>query len=218
MESKGYCQKFEELKDFSQIIFRSVKKQALRELASRSGVLFRNPRIRSIKETKEMIAVFTAAIYDRKEEDVAEWTGGAWLDGQGEVFRFFHEKLLAVTENYDTLTALPSEKEEEIYKESVSQFGFATVYIFSVLNSVVFSEKTFAELRKGALAERETERSEEETVAGKGERAGSEALEKLAEKYEKRILGITDRYKTEIEGYRKQIGKLQKKIEELNAR
>ena len=42
--------------------------------------------------------------------------------------------------------------------------------------------------------------------------------QKLEEKYEKRLQGILKKHQMEVEGYRKQIGQLQKKLETVNAR
>ena len=39
---------------------------------------------------------------------------------------------------------------------------------------------------------------------------------KLEEKYEKRLQGVLKKYQLEVEGYRKQIGQLQKKLEKAH--
>ncbi len=217
-----YSSKFILLEPFFEEIFTCIKKEIKREITIKGSVLQRKLGVQSVRETKEMIELFSKSIITLKEEEVAEWAACAWINKHGDIFHLFHEFLVKVSSNYDELTEIPSDTEEEMIKKSSLEFGFFETYVFSILNSVVFSEKALSALRSAALAWMENKRKQQvkplEISSEQRIKDLEERLEKMVEKHEKKVLGITEKYRIEIEGYRKQIGKLQKKLEELCAK
>ncbi|MBS0627807.1 MAG: hypothetical protein JSS09_06305 [Verrucomicrobia bacterium] len=150
---------------------------------------------------------------------MGEWVASSWIDKHGDMFKCFHDHLIKVSQNYDQLTELPLAVEESMAEASIKEFGALNTYIFSILNSVVFSEKKMKELRE--LAQKDKEKSVEsqekssELSVEELKKNFEEQMQKVLEKQEKKILGITERYRMEIAGYRKQISQLQKKLEAL---
>jgi hypothetical protein len=142
----------------------------------------------------------------------------SWIYKNGEIFQLFHEQLSLVDKHYDQLESLSSSVEEQIKDLSVGKFGFVRVYLFSVLNSVVFSAKLFEELKNGALKELSVSKDHslesEDDISLEDLRKSFEMERlKMEEKYEKRLQGVIKKTQMEVEGYRKQIGQLQKRLE-----
>ena len=126
-----------------------------------------------------------------------------------EIFHMFHEKLLAVDPNYDRLEKFSIDLEESLQKIAVEKFGFVRVYLFSVLNSVVFSELTFKKFREEALKElsflqKDLDSSKEVLSVEDLRKSFEQEKMKLEEKFEKRLQGILKKTQMEVGGYRKQ--------------
>ncbi len=213
---QDYKTKIELLAPFLEGLCRGIKKEIKQEFIQK-GLLRKSE---GGSEWKEIAQFFFKKIVEEGDERVGEWLSSCWVCKNGEIFQYFHEQLSLIDEQYDRLVEIPLEKEEKIKKLSIEKFGFLRTYLFCVLNSVVFSSKIFEDLRKGALQELSS--GEEVDVQGKNcsiedlKKAFELERLKIEEKYEKRLLGVSKKYQMEIDGYRKQIGQLQKKLEKVN--
>ncbi|MES2199523.1 MAG: hypothetical protein V4489_05090 [Chlamydiota bacterium] len=212
-----YSRKFALLECFSEEIFNGIKKEIKREIATKGSSLQKKLGIQSVKETKEVAELFLKNIIAGGDGELGEWVASAWINRHGEIFQCFHEHLTKVSAKYDELTEIPSAAEAVLIQESISNFGALNVYIFCILNSVVISAKRAEELKNLAQKEVESKKEEKETVpvvsVEELRKKFDEQMQKVLEKQEKRILGITERHGMEIAGYRKQISRLQQKLE-----
>ena len=214
MINSNYKNKFETLAPFVEELCLGIKKEIKQEFVKKKGLQAEfNPM-----DISDIAQFFYKKVAGEGDEKTGEWLASSWIYKNGEIFQLFHEQLSLVDQHYDRLESLSSEVEQKIKDLSVSKFGFIRVYLFSVLNSVVFSAKLFVELKNGAL--KELSASKDSSLEGKDtvsleELKKSFEMEKLKmeEKYEKRLQGVIKKTQMEVEGYRKQIGQLQKRLE-----
>ncbi len=214
MINSNYKNKFETLAPFVEELCLGIKKEIKQEFVKKKGLQAEfNPM-----DISDIAQFFYKKVAGEGDEKTGEWLASSWIYKNGEIFQLFHEQLSLVDQHYDRLESLSSEVEQKIKDLSVSKFGFIRVYLFSVLNSVVFSAKLFEELKNGAL--KELSASKDSSLEGKDtvsleELKKSFEMEKLKmeEKYEKRLQGVIKKTQMEVEGYRKQIGQLQKRLE-----
>jgi|GEM_PF-891652 len=225
MTESAYRGKFSLLQPFAEEIFRAIKKEIKSEMAGKNSMLRKKVGVLpNGVETKELSSLFLKNIITEETEEgeeLGEWVASVWINKRGEIFKSFHNALSKISDRYDTLTSLPEEVEKQIFEKAVSDFGALDTYIFAVLNSVVFSEKTFEKLAKFAQTEAEGKKTGKEGDLAfsveKAQKNFERQIEKIIEKYENRLLGVTKRHQMEVAGYRKQISGLQKKLDEVHA-
>lgn len=209
-----YKNKFELLAPFMEELCRGIKKEIKQELIKKKTLQMSVNAL----DWSVISQNFFKKIVEDGDEETGEWLASTWIYKNGEIFQCFHEELSLVDEQYDRLESLSSEVEEKIKNLSASKFGALPVYLFCVLNSVVFSHKIFEDLRKRSLEEISMDRNdlkESSNNLSLEELKKSFEVErlKMEEKYEKRLQGVIKKTQMEVEGYRKQIGQLQKKLE-----
>jgi hypothetical protein len=146
-----YIERFSTLKPFLEKIFREIKKEIRQELQSKGSLLRKNLGAQSFHpEFKKISSLLEECITSSEGEVVGEWIAAAWISSKAGIFSLFDEYLSEVAEDYHTLTSLPADVEEKMVKEGVELFGAKNIYIFSILNSVVFSAATLEKLKKEA--------------------------------------------------------------------
>ena len=214
MINSDYKNKFEILAPFVEELCLGIKKEIKQEFVKKKGLQAEfNPL-----DISDISKFFYKKVAEEGDEKTGEWLSSSWIYKNGEIFQLFHEQLSLVDEHYERLESLSPEVERQIKDLSTSKFGFVRVYLFSVLNSVVFSAKLFEELKAGALKElamgknSSLESKDNISIEELKKSFEMERL-KLEEKYEKRLQGVIKKTQLEVEGYRKQIGQLQKRLE-----
>lgn len=213
MINSNYKNKFEALAPFVEELCLGIKKEIKQEFVKKKGI---QSNFNSL-DIRDIAKFFYKKVAEEGDEKIGEWLASSWIYKNGEIFQLFHEQLSFIDKHYDCLESLSSEVEERIKDLSVSKFGFVRIYLFSILNSVVFSAKLFEELRSGALKElsviKDSSLESKDNISPE-ELKKSFEMEKLKieEKYEKRLQGVIKKTQREAEGYRKQIGQLQKRL------
>ncbi len=154
------------------------------------------------------------------DQELSEWVVNRWVFKHGDIYSHFAERLGQISQNYSAIESLSEAQSEEILEGVAQKFGALPVYLFSVLNGVVFPEGVFARLRVAAQEEEARleaqEKGAEETRKGaQTAEAYQRELARLHEKYEGKIAGVMKKYTTDVEALKKQIRSLQKQIEEL---
>ena len=142
------------------------------------------------------------------DEDLGEKITARWVLKNAELYQFFVDALSKVNPKYDEIETLPPDLSALLLNTAVTQFGARTVYIFSILNAVVFTEEQLAKLIEAALSEIVPQQEKRELTATDYEKQ----MRKLVEKYEKRMQGIERKYFQDVEGLKKQIAQLHKKL------
>jgi len=165
---------------------------------------------------EEMQAAFGKELLAGNEE-MAEWVVNRWVFQHGDVYTHFAERMMKVNTEFDQIKEFSVGESEEILKGAVESFGAATVYLFSVLNQVVFPAVVLDKLRAAA---------ENEKASGQAAQATAEQtsdlnklidrhqreMTRLHEKYEQKVSGVLKKYTTDVEALKSQVRALQKQL------
>ena len=154
-----------------------------------------------------------AAAYLRELEEgngaLAEFICTRWLLKHTDIYALFEIHFQKIAKDFEEIAQLDVEIENALKKESVEKFGFLNTFIFSLFNSVVFSEKTFLELKSGAQMQEMKKNEEDEKLS----------LQKMQERYERKISSLCEKYEKKLSGFQKKylkdIKKLQQEISHL---
>ncbi len=215
LKEMGYQEKFEWLRPWLGRVIESVKKDLRnehlkidREFCKRY-FLGKNFHNISVEEMAE------AYYKDIKggNTGLGEFITSRWLLKNTDIYGFFEKKLLSVSEDFDTLDTLPEEQAISLLEGSVREFGPIKTYLFAVLNSVVFPEKMYVDLRH--QAENESKKEEERVVAESltaMQKRHQREISALTDRYEKKLSGLQRKYLKDTEGLKKQVSQLQKKL------
>lgn len=220
MNEMSYQEKFSLLRPWQIEILVHLKKELksdhLRKDSAFAQKYFKKKIIDKIS-VEELTAAYSQELGEGNEE-VAEWIASRWVLRHAEVYQFFAEKLIEINPKFDEIEVLPEEFGNQLMNAAAAQFGAKNVYIFSVLNAVAFSESLYAQLRQAAEKGEQIEAKplKEESPEEMKKRYESELM-KLTDRFEKRFLGIQKKYIQDVEGYKKQIAALQRKLGEVHA-
>ena len=210
-----YVKKFALLQPWIGDILTLVKKEIKSEHLRKDGAFmlqhFPKKTIDKIS-LEELIAIYSKEV--GHNEQVGEWIASRWILKHGEVYHFFAERLKKINPKFDEIAEIPATAAQELIKEGSLHFGAKAIYIFSILNAVMFSSNDFAALR--STAEKEKSPVTESAPVELSKDNFENELRKLKEKYEKKVLGLEAKYIRDTEGLRKQIGQLQKRVGELS--
>jgi polyhydroxyalkanoate synthesis regulator phasin len=203
---------FQSISPFLEEICKEIKKEIKQEFVQKG--LFRGRE--DCQDWKGIVCFFYQKMIEEQDEKIRQWVAAAWVSRNGDIFQLFHEELSKLSKDYDTLQAFPAPFEKQLQLLSLKEFGALRTYLFSFFNEVVFSKETFAELYSQALEEVSLKKESIEQKAEFSEEMKNkmeEQLSKINEKFERKLQGILKKHQIEVDGYRKQVGQLQKKLE-----
>ncbi len=218
-----YKQKFADLNEWIPLIIDSVKKD-LKNDHLKKDVQFVKKFLDSKNVQKltsqELTEAYNRAIQEEeKGEEIAEFIVSRWLLKNSELYNLFEQYLNNITADFTSLEEIHADQAKPIVDASINQFGAIPTYLFSVLNSVVFSKETFGYLKEQAQASQQQhmhERSsqEERLNAEALERAHTLEMTRLTDKYEKKLSGLQKKYQIDVDHLKKQVAILQRKLQE----
>ncbi len=210
-----YKIKFGKLEPWIPEIFQAIRKDLRNEHLHKSPAFVQKhfPKRPLDKLTiAELSAAYLKEIADG-DEDLGEKITAHWVLKNGELYQFFVDALSKVNPKYDEIETLPADTSAFLLTTAVSQFGARTVYIFSILNAVVFTEEQLSRIREIALSEVVPQEEKQHFASAESVKEHYEKeMRKLVEKYEKRMQGIERKYFQDVEGLKKQIAGLHKKL------
>ena len=173
--------------------------------------------------TEDLVQAYkTALSQDENAEELAEFITSRWLLKNSELYDYFDKTLSCINPDFASIEELDLSRSNAIITEAGNQFGIIPTYLFSVLNSVVFSPEAYKQLAEKARIEKNTKKDEEELFK---EKATIESLQKnfesernrLVDKYEKKLAGLQKKYHTDIDHLKKQVAHLQRKLNEKSS-
>jgi hypothetical protein len=161
---------------------------------------------------EEMLAVYEKVLV-AGDVELGDWIVSRWVCKQADLYGHFAERLSQISENFSQLEILTEEQSRQVLEGAAEQFGAIPVYLFALLNGVVFPETVFNHLRKAAEAEKtkrieEESKQEESTAPQQVERE----IARLKERYEAKLAGLEKKYQIDMEGFKKQIRSLQRQL------
>lgn len=200
-------------------ILSSIKKEIKTEHLIKSPVFYRahfGTRPLNRLTTEEILHVYEKVLLEGNEE-LSEWIVNRWVFQHGEIYRHFAERLAQINPDFDAIAELDQKQSEFVLEGAVQAFSALSVYVFSVLNRVVFPQSIFEQLRIAAELEQtrnkdvEETKLREETIEQMKQRHEKE-LAKIKEKCEDKVAGVMKKYTLETDSYKKQIRSLQQQL------
>lgn len=219
LKNMNYIQKFRLLNPWFGLIIESVKKDLKQEHLAKDPQFvklhFKNKPLQKI--TSEDLKEVYERLLSLEEEKIAEFIAVRWLLKHSDLYHYFESHLAKIDPDFDKLEILQDQHAKELINGALSQFGPSQTYLFSIFNSVVFPEKELHNLRENALQELsikqkvEVEAIEAKTLHDLKAKYELE-IQRMQDKYEKKILGLQKKYIQDTESLKKQIAGLQKKV------
>lgn len=221
LKETSYSEKFQTLKKWMPNIMESIKKDVKNEHLKKDWQFAKKyfTGVNLNKVTKEELSSgYLAAIeQEEKREEIAEFISNCWLLKNGDVYHYFEEELKRINPNFNEIESINADQSEKILKGSIEQFGAYKSYLFSVLNSVAFSQQHLENLKQ--LAENENVKEEQETLQNRENKSVEEMkkayeliISRMSDKYEKKLSGLQKKYLQDTEAFKKQIATLQSKL------
>jgi hypothetical protein len=169
--------------------------------------------------SSEIDKAYFNEIVAQNNEKLADWVISKWIMKHAEVYELFVTELSKINQNFEEIELIDVNVAKSIVTKSVDLFGIEDTYIFSLLNSVAFSDEMFEFLKNEVLKNRSKEdglelKEKSVDVATLVLQHQQEIL-KLTDRYEKRLQATVKKYSQDVEGLRKQVGILQKKLCEI---
>lgn len=221
LKDASYKEKYSVLKNWMPVIIDAVKKDLKNDHLKNDFVFikryFSGKNLAKLTSEELVEGYATAIQQEEKGEDIAEFITNRWLIKNSELYGFFESELKKINPDFSAIKIIEKNHSQSIVNDAVKQFGAPRTYLFSVLNSVAFSDEDFKEL--GSQAEEEAKKSaKEETQKAELQnieqikRACEEQIARIEDKYEKKLQGLQKKYIQDVEGLKKQISALQRKV------
>lgn len=195
MKESSYQEKIPLVEPWMDQIIESVKRDLKAEHLKKDQAFcnryFMGQAINQISN-KELAKAYSQDIQEGNIA-LAEFIATRWLLKHTDIYAFFEESFAKLTDDFEALKELDPVSANKLKEGSIKKFGATPTFLFSLFNCVVFSNETYAELREIALQERAID-EEEELILD---------LEKMKERYERKIAALSERYEKKIIGFQK---------------
>ncbi len=218
LKEATYTEKFEILNDWMPYIVAAIKKDLKNEHLKSDRAFckehFGNKPLAQIGE-EELLPVYRSAI--KGNEALGEFIANRWLLKHTDVYDFFEQALYTINPDFEAIDEIEAEAASEMIKSGSELFGSATIYLFTILNSVVFPKEqltalgTQAALERDSAVEQAAKREEAATLEAMVKRHERE-LKRLEDRYEKKLSGMQKKYVKDTEMLKKQVANLQRKL------
>ncbi len=211
---------FQSLQGWIPEVLTAIKKDIKTDHLSSDPVFYRTyfgNRPQNRLTADEIFAAYEKELL-KGNQDLGDWVVNRWVFKHGDVYRHFAEGLSRVNPDFEEIQTLTEEQSNQMLKGAVESFGAIPVFLFSVLNGVVFPDSVRQRLRQMADVEKSTQVSEQKSDSEKQNfeqviaRLQRE-MARLNEKYESRLAGVQKKYETDTEALKKQIRALQQKLQ-----
>ncbi|MFI5343221.1 MAG: hypothetical protein ACHQUC_03265 [Chlamydiales bacterium] len=221
-----YKEKFVDLQEWIPTIIDSIKKDLKNDHLKKDLYFVKKflPSKNIQKVTvEELTQAYSKAIQEEeKGEEIAEFLVSRWLLKNTEMYHLFEKCLSQITSNFTELEELTHAQAQSIVESSTAQFGAVQTYLFAVLNSVVFPNETFEQLKNQAKEDREKEddhllSEQEQSSHDSLQRTHEREVARITDKYEKKLAGMQKKYQIDVDHLKKQISILQRKLQEKSA-
>jgi hypothetical protein len=204
-------------------IIRDLKNEHLKKDPVFHKKYFASAHIPKITPEEIMQGYFKAVQEEENGEAIAEHILQRWMLKEPEIYNFFEKRLSEISSDFTTLTSLEPAAEKRLIDESQEKFGALATYLFAVINSVCFSENTFLLLQTRAreelhAREQKAHKDDETHQEQKSLSSMAAQLERLQDKYEKKLQALERKYFIDTDGLKKQIAKLQQRLSLIERR
>jgi hypothetical protein len=213
--------KFEFLQPFIGKFFHDIRKDIRNEHLKRDvNFLQKHFAKKSIDKitAEEIEAVYQNEIINHGNEDLSRWVVSKWILRHAEVYDFYVKELSKINSNFDEIIILDMDQAKSLAARSVDKFGLKDTLFFSVINSVVFPDEVFVYLRDQMLLQKDSSveiaHVSKEISLEEIKKEHESQMLKLSDRYEKRIQAMVKMHQQDLDGLKKQIAHLQKRLAE----
>ncbi len=219
IKEMSYREKFKILNPLMPKIVETVKKDLKKEHLQKDWAFFKkNFAGKNINKItpEEMTAVYLKALEETEgAEELGEFIANRWLLKNTEAYDFFEQRLSQIDPNFQDLKEIEKTKALILMEEAIQNLGALRTYIFSILNSVVFPQEVFQELKKRSIHSQEQEKiqaheQEEKATLENLQKNHEREIARLTDKYEKKLIGLQKKYVQDTECLKKQIASLRR--------
>lgn len=217
LKEMSFQQKFQLLEPWFQRIIESVKKEIRQEHLDKDRAFTKayfgnKPTLRI--NVHELCTVYGKVIMEGNEK-VAEFIALRWLLKHAELYQQFEKILAEISPDFDQLDALSEETGKKLLLSAIPEFGAIVTYLFSIFNSVLFPEIQLQKLRELAVKELQEDQKNRELATEmvtieELKKNHQLALQRIMDKYEKKLSGLQKKYLQDTENLKKQISGLQR--------
>lgn len=148
-------------------------------------------------------------------QELSEWVVNRWVFKHGDMYNHFAKRLAEINPNFEEIKTITESQAEYILDGAADLFGPIDLFLFSVLNGVVFPEVIMNRLKADAdralAASQQSGQQKVETPEETIARYQRE-MAKIEEKCESKIAGVMKKYSTDVEALKKQIRSLQQRL------
>ena len=224
LKETGYQEKITILEQWLPEILEVVKKDLKNEHLKvdkdfcKRYFLGKNPQQVSIEE---MLPAYVKDI-EKGNTGLGEFIATRWLLKNTDIYGYFEERLKVFNVDFEAIEELSSQDSHHLIQAALEKFDAKRLYIFSVFNSVVFSADAYEMLKNLAITQTETKRKEfEEQELVKSieqlQKRHARELSATTDRFEKKLNGLQKKYLHDVEGLKKQVSQLQKKLSEVKS-
>lgn len=216
-----YKEKFHLLKEWMPSIVESVKKELKNEHLKQDFAFVKRylpgKNVQKV-EIQELADAYMQALNDSADsEEIGEFIATRWIVRHSEIYHYYESALKKINEDMTAIESLTDAQASALIEGGKDDFGYLNGYIFSILNSVVFSDAQLADYRKKSAQELSHKK---ESAAQEAETRNIEQIKRncelevarLTDRYEKKLIGLQKKYTEDVAQLKKQIGTLQRKL------
>lgn len=210
---------FESLQGWIPDVLHAIKKDIKTEHLSSDPIFYKTyfgNRPQNRLTTDEIFAAYEKELL-KGNADLGDWIVNRWVFKHGDVYSHFAERVSEINPNFEEIQSFDEKQSAKILQGALESLGAVPVFLFSILNGVVFPASIIQSLR--AAAEKEKALSQKQEIADAEKLALEQIvaqhqreMARLQEKYESRVAGIQKKYATDTEALKKQIRSLQQKL------
>lgn len=163
---------------------------------------------------EEMFKAYETELVGGNQE-LAEWVINRWVFKHGDMYNHFAKRLSEINPNFEEIKTITEAQADYILDGATEAFGPINLFLFSLLNGVVFPEVVLNRLKSAAeQALKVSETSESQKIETLEERVAryQKEISKIEEKCELKIAGVMKKYATDVESLKKQIRSLQQRL------
>ncbi len=209
-----FVEKLSQIEPYHREILDSIKKELKQEHLSSDRAahkkLFGNKPLHRIT-LDELVQAYSPML--SRIEELGEFVASRWIFKHAEIYEYFSERLEKALGEFEHLTQLDAEFARELVREALEQFPASKVFCFCVLNSVVLPQQEFLFLEKRAKDTRVSADALPAEGASSQKMWPSEEVQRLEQRYLKRIAGIERKFHNEVHHLKRQIAQLNRKVQ-----
>lgn len=221
LKEATYKEKFVLLADWLPVIIEAIQKDLKNDHLKKDARFVKNffaNKNPSKLTREELLTGYSQALQNEEyAEPLGEFIANRWMIRHTDLYHFFEERLRRINPNFTEMTEIEPTAARSLMEDAIEEFGARNVYLFSIINSVVFPNQIYDQLRRRALESVETETAAAQAQAEhrsieEMQQSHQQQIARLTDKYEKKIQGMQKKYLLDVDALKKQIASLQRKL------